>query len=177
METQRLFGMKMTTMIGALGIAVISASAAFAQTVNPAKLKVNGVGLDSTYGQVVKALGKPAKDGKPKNEECIGGREKDVEYNGISFYFMDGDSKNRKTFEVKGFTVTSGKWVVSGVKIGDTATTVRAKYGRKYEVQNDESTGQIMWNYDMGDNNGPGTTTVYFKGGKVVSINSGYQVC
>jgi len=169
--------MKMTTMIGALGLLTMSAVVGIGQTINPAKLKVNGVGLDSTYGQVVKALGKPTKDGKPKEEGCIGGHEKEIEYKGLTFYFMDGDSKNRKTYEVKVFTVTSGNWVVSGVKLGDTATTVRAKYGRKYEVQKDDQTGQTMWSYDMGDKGSPGTTTVYFKGGRVVSINTGYQVC
>ena len=173
-----LFYMKRKTNIGALCLVIaLGASVAFSQTANPAKLKVKGVGLDSTYGQVIKALGKPVKDGKPKEEGCIGGHEKDVEYNGLSFYFMDGDSKNGKTYEVKAFTVTSGNWIVSGVKVGDTATTVRAKFGRKYEVQKDDVTGQIMWNYDMGDTAGPGTTTVHFKGGKVVSINTGYMVC
>ena len=170
--------MKMTTM-GTLGLVLaVFAAAASAQTVNPAKLKIRGiVGLDSTYSQVLKALGKPIKDGKPTAEECAGGREKSVEYGGLSLSFMDATSKNKKTFQVTSFEVTSGDWAVSGVKVGDTATTVRAKFGRNYKVETDQETGATSWNYDMGEAVGPGGTRVVFKGGKVVSISSSYTVC
>jgi hypothetical protein len=145
------------------------------QVVNPAKVKFNGIGLDSTYAQVVRALGKPAKDGRPQEEGCIGAREKYVDYAGASFYFMDGDSKNGKTFEVKAFDVTSAKYVVSGVKVGDTEAVVRRKFGRKYTVKTED--GIKNWSYEMDPNRGPGWTTIDFKNGKVVKIASAYQVC
>ena len=94
--------------LGTLGLLLTATISA--QTTNPAKLKINGIGLYSTLAQVTKALGKPPKDGKATKEGCIGGREKTVEFDGASFYFMDGDSKNGKTFEVKGFTITSSKF-------------------------------------------------------------------
>jgi hypothetical protein len=166
--------MKRLITIAALGL--ISAASAFAQ-VDPAKLRVNGIGLDATYAQVLRALGKPSRDRKPVEEGCIGGREKTVEYAGLKFYFMDGDSKGGKTFEVKSFWVTSSKWVVSGVKVGDTQAVVKAKLGSKYTVDRRTDGGGLAWLYEMSESSGPGTTTVIFKNGKVAEISSAYQVC
>lgn len=167
----------MKRLIATLALVLLTAAATLAQAVNPAKLKINGVGLDSTYSQVTKALGRPAKDGRPTREECIGGREKTVDYAGLSLYFMDGDSRGGKTFEVKSFSVTSAKWVVSGVRVGDTQATVKAKFGSKYTVDRRTDNGGLAWDYEMNDKDGPGTTTIIFKGGKVVEISSAYQVC
>ncbi len=169
-----------------MSIKTVSSTAAFillcivgvsAQTVNPAKLRIKGVGLDSTYAQVLSVLGRPRKETKPISEECIGGHEKTVEYPGLSFYLMDGDSRGGKTFEVKGFEMSSGTWNVSGIKIGDTEETVRQRLGRKFTVEKDVGPGTIAWGYDMGDKFGPGTTYVHFKNRRVVSIISNYMVC
>lgn len=161
----------------AMMAAILLAVPAFGQTVNTARIKFKGIGLDSTYAQVVKALGKPATDGPATEEGCIGAHEKSVEYPGVSFYMMDGDSNDGKTFEVKAFEVTAPGYVVSGVKIGDTPAAVRKKFGRKYTVETDGEPGEISWSYEMSDRYGPGTTSVVFKNGKVSMIASNYQVC
>lgn len=155
----------------------VASAAVFAQVVNPARVKVNGVGLGSTYSSVIKALGKPTKDGKPISEDCAGGREKTVEYQGLSFTFMDGDSRDRKTFEVIGFEISSPKWTASGVRVGDTEAMVKRKFGKKFRAEPDPDTGGTTWTYEMGENDDPGWTTFTFKGGKVVSFGSGYMVC
>ena len=166
--------LKLTTTVALILLASVIT---FAQ-VNPAKLKINGsIGLDSTYAQIVKAFGKPARDGRARSEGCIGAREKTVDYAGLSFYMMDGDSKSGKTFEVKGFFVTSAKWTVSGVRIGDTQATVKAKLGSKYTVNRRTDNGGLAWQYEMSDTDGPGTSTIIFKKGKVVEMGSAYQVC
>ncbi|MDI1242591.1 MAG: hypothetical protein PSX80_11795 [bacterium] len=161
--------------LGTLGL--ILAAAISAQTTDPAKLRINGIGLDSTFAQVTKALGKPMKDGKATREECIGGREKAVDFDGASFYFMDGDSKNRKTFEVKGFTVTSSKYSVSGIKVGDTELNVRRRLGTKFTKSDDLETGADIWTYDFPESGDPGSTSVYISRGKVIKITSAHQVC
>lgn len=163
-----------TTVI--LGL-IFAAGPVSGQTVNPAKLKFKGLGLDSTYAQVVKVLGKPELEDPPKKEECIGGHEKYVSYDGITFYMMDGDSKDKKTFEVKGFEVSTSGILVSGIKVGDTPATVKKVFGRKYTVDTTRVPGETMWYYEMNDRDGPGTTTVVFKNGKVIKIASDYQVC
>ncbi len=156
---------------------VFTSASVSAQAVNTAQIKVKGVGLDSTYAQVVRALGKPQTEEAAKDEGCIGAHEKSVEYAGVSFYFMDGDSKDGKTFEVKAFEVTAARHLVSGIKIGDTPSTVRKKYGRKHTVDTEREPGEIIWFYEMNDRYGPGTTAVVFKNGKVIRISSSYQVC
>ena len=148
-----------------------------AQTVNIARVKFRGIGLDSTYSQVVKALGRPTTEDKANEEGCIGGREKSIKYPGISFYMMDGDSKGGKTFEVKAFEVTAPGYVVSGIKVGDTLATVRKKFGRKYTVDTEREPGEITWFYEMNEYLGPGTTSVVFKNGRVSMIATSYQVC
>lgn len=147
------------------------------QTVNPAKVKFKGIGLDSTYAQVVKALGSPANEEIAQEEGCIGGHEKSIKYAGISFYMMDGDSKDKKTFEVKAFELTAPGYIVSGIKIGDTPATVKKIFGRKYTTDTERESGEITWLYAMNDRDGPGTTRVVFKNGKVSMIASDYQVC
>ena len=160
--------------VGTLGL--ILAATIGAQTTNPSKLKINGIGLDSTFAQVTKALGKPKKDGKATKEECIGGREKRSEWDGASFWFMDGDSRNKKTFEVKSFEVTSSKYSVSGIKVGDTEHNVRRHLGTNFTKTDDPATGTDIWTYDFSDDN-PGSTSIYISRGKVVKITSAQQVC
>lgn len=156
---------------------LICVSAASAQLSNPAKLKFRGIGLNSTYAQVVKALGKPAKDGPTTDETCIGGQEKSVEYDGVTFYFMNGDSKSGKTFEVKSFQITGAQFAASGIKIGTSLGVVRKTFGRKYSTDRDPETGETIWHYAMNDRDGPGTTTFKFKNGKVTYIASDFLVC
>lgn len=160
--------LKLTTSIALL---LVTTAVSFAQ-VDPAKLKVNGlIGLTSTQAQVVKAFGRPAKDGKSKFAACIGGNEKKVDYAGLGLYFAD--TRDGKTFELASFTVTSAKWVVSGVKVGDSQAVVKAKFGTKYTVDRVAGSLNISWGYDDADI----ATTVVFKKGKVVEISSGYTMC
>jgi len=159
-------------------VLIFATASTFGQTANPAKVKINGIiGLDSTYAQVVKAFGKPVKETKPQAEECTGGHEKTVKYAGLEVYFMDGSSKNGKTYEAMSFDVSSPKYTVSGVKIGDSEAIVRRKFGSRFTVDKDAEKGEKTWHYEIGERDGPGWTTVTFKNGKVVSIGSSYTVC
>jgi len=168
----RLRCMKVRT-LGALGVVLVMAGACFGQ-LDPGKLRFNGVGLGSTYGQVRKALGKPSSETKPKREECVGGHEKSASYQGVSFNFMD---EGTKTFDVVSFEVTSPKYNVSGIKVGDTQLTVRRVLGSKFTGGAGEAAGTTDWTYELPDQNAPGWTTVTFKKGKVVSISSAYMMC
>ena len=67
----------------ALLIVVFTFDTVSAQTVNTARIKFKGIGLDSTYAQLVKALGKPVNEDVAKEEGCIGGHEKSIKYAGI----------------------------------------------------------------------------------------------
>ncbi len=163
----------------AIGVFVLTSAvlSASSQTINPAKIKFKGIGLGSTYDQVLNALGKPDLEEAEKEEGCIGGREKVVKYPGISFYFMDGDSEDEKTFEVKAFELTAPGYVVSGMRVGDTPAKVREILGRKYTVDADKDSGRITWLYNINDRDGPGTTRVVYKNGRVIMIASDFLVC
>jgi len=162
-----------------LVLSVFAVTPLFGQSVNPAKLRINGViGLDSTYTQVIKLLGKPRKETKPVTSECTGDREKSVEYDGLSFYFADGPGPSKKTFLAMSFDLTSPKYTVSGVKIGDSEAVVKSKFGPRFTADADTATGDKTWRYEISERNGgPGGTTVTFRKGKVVAIGSGYLLC
>jgi hypothetical protein len=165
--------MKRSITTGALGVLLaVAASGALGQTTDPGRLRINGVGLESTYAQVIKALGKPVKDGKATHEECIGGHEKTVDYAGLKIYLMD---EGEKVFKVEGLTVTSSHWLVSGIRVGVRPAAVKAKFGTKYTVNRRTDNGGLVWQYDF--DGGEGTTTVIFKGGKVTEISTAFQVC
>ena len=164
--------MKVRT-LGALGLVLAVAGACFGQ-LDPGKLRFNGVGLGSTYGQVTKALGKPSKETKPRREECVGGHEKSATYQGASFMFLESGTK---TFEVMSFEVTSPQYSVSGIKVGDTQLTVRRVLGSKFSSGAGDAAGTTEWTYEITDEDGPGWTTVTFRKGKVVSVSSAYTVC
>jgi hypothetical protein len=170
--------MKHTRTFVLLSVLAVAAASASAQALNPARLKINGaVGLDSTYAQIVKSLGKPVKETKAVHEECAGGREKTVKYAGLDLGLMDAASKDGKTFELVSFEVTSAKYTVSGLKVGDTEATVQAKLGKKFTIDKNTAKGETSWTYEMNDNDGPGETTITFKNGKVTNISSSLMMC
>jgi hypothetical protein len=170
--------MTLTRTLILISLATIAAATAAAQTVNPARLKINGaVGLDSSYAQIVRSFGKPVKETKAVHEECAGGREKTVKYAGLELGFMDAASKDGKTFELVSFNVTSSKYTVSGIKVGDTEAAVRAKLSKKFTIDKDAATGETSWTYEMSDSEGPGQTTITFKNSRVNSISSSLMMC
>ena len=90
---------------------------------------------------------------------------------------MDGDSKNKKTFEVKSFEITSAKYSVSGIKVGDTEYNVRRRLGTKFTKSDDPETGADIWTYEFPESGDPGSTSIYISRGKVIKITSAHQVC
>jgi hypothetical protein len=166
---------KITLLVAMAILLTFVVSSTAQQKADPAKMSFNGLKVGSTYAQVVKALGKPKVDGPATDEGCIGAQEKMVEYDGVKFYMMNGDSKDGKTFEVKIFTVTSSKYTVSGIRVGDDENAVRIKLGRKYvEAEDPDVEGNTAWSYEF---DAPGFTTISFAKGKVVSISSMWLIC
>lgn len=164
-------------LLSVAGVGLV-ASAAYSQKVDPARLKINNlIGLDSTYAQVITAFGKPRKETRPVKEECAGGHEKTVSYAGVSFYFMDAANPGKTGYRVMSFDVTSPRFSVSGVKVGDSQAAVRFRLGKPASVDTNKSAGQTTWHYEIGEDQGPGETTVTFKNARVIAIGSAYQAC
>jgi hypothetical protein len=149
-------------------ILLLSASA-YAQVSLLDGPKVNGLGLGASYKQVIAKFGKPTADKINKVDECIGDRTRTLKYPGM---LIELDEHSR-TFHVYSFEITSPKYDVWGVKIGDAQATVQNRFGtRKRTVENPGP----RWFYDMTDES-PGSTNFYFRSGKLVKIQATYMMC
>ena len=148
----------------------------FSQTSLEAGPKVNGLALGATREQVIKKLGKPTREIKGKADECVGGTEMTLHYPGLKFSLWD-DSEKPGRFTLGMFEVTSGKWDVSGTRVGQASTEVKKMFGSKYTAETDPKTGKTIWYYDMDEEKGPGTTNFTFRNGKLASILSMWLMC
>jgi hypothetical protein len=157
----------------ALVLTLLASAAAFSQSTIRDGLKVNGLALGSTYAATVRKLGKPTRDVTRKADECTGSRTRTLTYPGLKVELIEGDRRN--DFTVFSFDVTSAKWDVSGVKIGDTPATIERLFGKTGRTIEKERTGP-RWFYEMTDE-APGGTNFYFRNGKVVEISSTYEMC
>lgn len=152
---------------------LFAASAISAQSSLPKGLTVNGVPLDAGYAEVTWKLSRPTRVvTTPKIDECIGGRIRTVYYPGLKIEMAEGEKKD--DFRIFSFEITSAKWNVSGVKIGDPSAKVQKLFGtRGRRVENSPTLG---WFYDMTEDN-PGSSIFYFKAGKVIKIISTFEMC
>lgn len=144
---------------------------AFSQAKITGGLRVSGVGLSAPYKAVIAKFGKPVRETTRKGDECVGGRLRTVRYAGLSFDLTDSDGKNFTVFSIE---VTSARWNVSGAKIGDTQAAVKKRFGTRSSEET--IAGNRVWFYEMAEEN-PGSSNFYFRGGKVVKILTGYEMC
>lgn len=144
---------------------------AFGQKAPTDGLKVNGLGLGAAYKTVVAKFGKPVKEKIQKGDECVPDRRKILTYPGLTFELIENDNKN---FTVISFEVTSAKYDVSGVRIGDTQLAVSRRFGKR--SMEDTVSGQKTWLYEMTPEL-PGNSNFFFRAGKITKIQSGYEMC
>ena len=136
-------------------------------------LKVNGVALGAKYAEVIKKLGKPTRDvTNPKMDECIGAHIRTINYPGLKLELSDDGNK---AFTVFSFEVTSPNWNVSGANVGNEQAEIQKLFGMKGRTVQKEKAGP-QWLYEMTDES-PGSSNFFFKAGKVVKIQSGYEMC
>ena len=136
-------------------------------------LNVNGVGLGAKYTDVVKKLGKPTRDvTNRKMDECIGAHIRTINYPGLKLELSDD---GKRVFTVFSFEVTSTNWNVSGAKVGSEQADIQKLFGVKGRTVQKEKAGPL-WLYEMTDES-PGSSNFFFKAGKVVKIQSGYEMC
>ena len=144
---------------------------AFGQKAPTDGLKVNGVGLGAAYKSVIAKFGKAIKEKIQKGDECVPDRRKILTYPGLTFELIENDNKN---FTVVSFEVTSAKYDVSGVKVGETLLAVSRRFGKR--TMEDTIDGQKVWYYEMTPNL-PGNSNFYFRAGKITKIQSAYEMC
>ena len=107
-----------------------SSQSIFGQTID---LNVNGVEINNSYADVIKKLGKPAKSKKDGNVPCSDGSTRStLHYSGLILKLESNPEV--KDFGVYKVEVTSAKWSVRGVRIGDSKEAVFAKFGKGNEL-------------------------------------------
>lgn len=135
--------------------------------------KVNGLALGATYSTTVKSLGKPLRDVTSRRiDECIGSRTRTLAYPGLKVELVEGE---RNAFTVFAFEVTSATWNVSGIKIGDTSDRIQRAFGTSGRTVEKERTGP-RWFYEMTEES-PGGTNFYFQNGKLIKVNTSFEMC
>jgi hypothetical protein len=124
---------------------------------------VNGLGLNSTRAQVIAKFGKPNKESE---RPC---KAKELEYDGLNVWLWvpDGDTALR----VQSFEVTDPQWNVSGVRVGMAESSIRTRFGPRFEEMTD-SRGRRSIFYVMRRDDPPGNTVFMIEGGKVSRIRT-----
>lgn len=150
------------------------AATAYSQVSMSQGPKVNGLGLGATRQDVVKKFGKPLSQTKRDAGECVGGLEMTLKYPGLKLVLFE-DPDDKRKFTIGEFEVTSEKWDVSGVRVGQADTVVRKTFGTRSEKQ--KQSGLPVWIYYMDENISPGSTNIHFRNKKVVKIISLWQMC
>ena len=135
-------------------------------------LKVNDVGLGTSYETVVKNLGKPVKSKKIRQIlECSDNEpytQLTLTYPGLIIELWN--IENTRKFNVLSIRFTAGsKWAVSGLKSGATQKDTIARFGKP----NDSTKPRLS--YVNKDNNG--FAQFKFKGGKLVSVEWESAIC
>lgn len=152
---------------------LIFAASGFAQNSLPEGPKVNGLGLDAKYGDVIRKLGKPTRQVTTRYvDECTGSHTRTLYYPGLKVELSDSEKNVYKVFAVE---VTTSKWDVSGSKVGDPSTRIEKLFGTR--GRNSEKEGaETIWYYDMSEA-APGLSNFYFRNGKLTKIYFGYTMC
>ncbi len=137
--------------------------------------KINGLGLGATRQQVVAKFGKPLAETKKKADECVGGTEVTLQYPGLKFRLWEDVDEPRR-FTVGWFEVRSAQWLVSGIRVGDSAAAVRKKFGMRTSQATEKRSGFTTWYYEM-DEEAPGSTNFSFRNGKLFSVTAIWLMC
>ena len=148
------------------------AAPAFSQAVISKGLSVNGVKLGASYQSVVTKFGKPVNDVTDRKiNECTGTRLRTITYPGLKVELDDGSGK----FTVFGYEITSARYDVSGVKVGDPAAAVLKLFGTRGRTVEKQKGGEV-WFYEMSEEN-PGGSSFYFTSGRLTKMQTTYQMC
>lgn len=137
---------------------------------------MNGIGLGATREDVIRWMGKPASQSKKKADECVGGIEMTLRYPGLVFSLWD-DPDNPKKFTVGAFEVTSAKWDVLGARVGQATSAIKKLFGKSSFDGKDDSTKLPFWSYEMDEEKSPGTTTFFFRDGKLTKVKAMWLMC
>ena len=137
--------------------------------------RVNGVGLGSAFGVVLRQFGQPVSSKREKiDDETCGPAYTSLRlrYEGASLE-LSGDLKGHN-FYVISMEVTSPKFLIApGVKIGMTEEDVRAKLGVPAEERTGSDSRKLIYVTKGND----GAAALHFRDGRLVKVQWDYTAC
>lgn len=132
-------------------------------------LKIKGIGLDSSYKDVIKKLGKPAKISKAGYDACAEAKNKFIYYLGLEIGFLEGERKG--DFTVYHMEISSAKWKLdTGLTTGSHMSEVKRVMGES-KLDNYEGFERLIYSGDSGG------VAFLFKHEKVSYISWSYVTC
>lgn len=138
-------------------------------------LRINGVGEDSGYREVINKIGKPLRvrtENILADQACSGAseRHRTLVYNGLEIVLLRIGQGEEGVTSMK---VTSRDWDASGVRIGDTMDAVVARFGEpnSREIRD----GRTVLFYVTPGN--LGGVSFNFSDGKLAGISMSQTLC
>ncbi len=136
--------------------------------INFDNLKIKGVGLSTSYSDVLRQIGKPLKSKKGGEFPC-GNTLLTLRYSGLVLELEEDD--RLKNFNVVSMEVTSPKWSVSGIGIGASIEEIQAKFGEPSNRGKESGKDELYYG------NGDGWATFQFRDNKLVRMRWEYNWC
>ncbi len=117
-------------------------------------LTIKGVGLGSSATQVVRALGKPAKQVRLADDTEMGmGQLEELIYKGVKFELCKPEGKDQ--FQVWRVIATRSNWLLEpGIKVGMMREDVVRLLGSPLDISNDSHTAHETLHYGFSTRDG-----------------------
>ena len=132
-------------------------------------LRINGVGISSSQDEVINALGQPRKRLRGRYHQGASEREITLKYDGLAVDMLYAPNR-----EVVAFQVTSNKWDISGIRVGDDESVLRSRFGMALygPIEDPDVNGGVVY----GSENGI-YVTFKIKNGKITEIWAAVATC
>lgn len=131
-------------------------------------LEVEGIKIGTSFADVVQKIGKPKSTLMDETFPCDDSKVLKVRYSGLTLRLIEGLKENE--YIVGEIKITSEKWSVAGIKIGNTINEVKEKFGES-EIEKGEGFDII------GYANLDGYSYFYFRGARLVEIMWELNTC
>lgn len=132
-------------------------------------LRIGGVDIGSRHREVIKALGQPIRSVRGRYHEGSSEHELTLKYDGLSIDLLYVPDR-----VVVAFQVTSPKWNVSGIRVGDYENVLKPKFGEALygPVEDPDVKGGYIYASEAGV-----YLTIKVRDGKIVEIWAAMPTC
>lgn len=132
-------------------------------------LRIAGIDIGSRHREVIKALGQPIKSVRGRYHEGSSEHELTLKYDGLSIDLLYVPDR-----VVVAFQVTSRKWNVAGIRVGDDESVLKSRFGASLygPVEDPDVKGGYVYASDTGP-----YVTIKVINGKIAEIWAAMPTC